>query len=115
VAEVVGILLDNCADHSGAPTARVTVEEDRADGTVAITVSDRGRGIGADVLARGFVLGSRGRDSAGQGIGLSHARRLAADLNGSLSVTGSPGLGTSVTLTLPAVPEAVLSGDSRGA
>jgi signal transduction histidine kinase len=115
VAEAVGILLDNCADHSGAPTARMTVSEDRAEGTVAITVSDRGRGIGADVLAGGFVWGSRGRDSAGQGIGLSRARRIAADLNGSLSVTGSPGLGTSVTLTLPAVPEPVLSGDSRGA
>jgi signal transduction histidine kinase len=93
----------------------VTVSEDRAHGTVAITVSDRGRGIGADVLARGFVWGSRGRDSAGQGIGLSHARRLAADLDGSLSVTGSPGLGTSVTLSLPVVPEAALSGDYRGA
>ncbi len=114
VAEVVGILLDNCADHSGTSTARVEVS-DRSDGTVAITVSDGGRGIGHDVLARGFAWGARGRDSNGQGIGLHHAGRLATDLGGSLAVTGSPGLGTSVTLTLPAVAAAVLGGESLGA
>ena len=114
VAEVVGILLDNCADHSGTSTARVEVS-DRSDGTVAITVSDGGRGIGHEVLAQGFAWGARGRDSNGQDIGLHHARRLAADLGGSLSVTGSPGLGTSATLTLPAVAAAVLGGESLGA
>ena len=51
VAEVVCILLDNCADHSGTSTARVEVS-DRPDGTVAIAVSDGGRGIDDEVLAQ---------------------------------------------------------------
>ncbi|MGH3346321.1 MAG: sensor histidine kinase [Nocardioides sp.] len=112
VAEVVGILLDNCADHSGTSSARLEVTESR-DGTVAITVSDRGRGIGSEVLARGFAWGARGSDSDGQGIGLHHAHRLAAELNGALAVTCSPGLGTSVTLTLPGVASVAVSGGSH--
>jgi signal transduction histidine kinase len=113
VAEVIGILLDNCADHSGTSAVRLKVT-DRSDGKVAITVSDRGRGIDPEVLARGFAWGARGQDSTGHGIGLHEAHRLAADLGGSLTVTGSPGRGTSVTLTLCGAATA-LSGESRGA
>ncbi len=119
VAEVVGILLDNCALHSGTATARVDVAE-TPDG-VTVTVSDEGRGIDDDVIARGFVWGSRGTASSGQGIGLHHAHRLASALNGTLTVVGAPGRGTSVTLTLPAVPATAgpgavgLGGESRGA
>jgi signal transduction histidine kinase len=113
VAEIIGILLDNSAAHSGTSAVRVKVTE-RPDGKVAITVSDRGRGIEPEVLARGFAWGVRGQDSHGHGIGLHEAHRLAADLGGSLSVTGSPGRGTSVTLTLCGAATA-LSGESRGA
>ncbi|HEX6150727.1 ATP-binding protein [Nocardioides sp.] len=113
VAEIVDILLENCADHSGTSTARLEVA-DRPDGAVDITVSDHGRGIERDVLARGFAWGSRGDESTGQGIGLHHAHELAARLGGSLAVTGYPGRGTSVTLTLPGTA-AVLSRESRGA
>lgn len=114
VAEVVSILLDNCADHSGTSLARLDVS-DRPDGTVAITVSDRGHGIADDVLARGFAWGARGRGSRGQGIGLHHAHRVAAALNGSLTVAGARDRGTSVTLTLPAVDAVALSGEPGGA
>ena len=114
VAEIVGILLDNCALHSGTTTARVDASETR-DG-VTVTVSDEGCGIEGDVIARGFPWGSRGTASSGQGIGLHHAHRLASGLNGTLTVTGAPGRGTSVTLTLPtARAGAALSGEARGA
>ena len=114
VAEVVGILLDNCALHSGTTTARVELAETHAG--VTVTVSDDGRGIDDDVIARGFQWGSRGAGSAGQGIGLHRAQSLATGLHGTLAVAGAPGHGTSVTLTLPAVPvRASLSGEPRGA
>ncbi len=113
VAEIIGILLDNSADHSGTSAVRIKVTE-RPDGQVAVTVSDRGRGIEPEVLARGFAWGVRGQDSNGHGIGLHEADRLAADLGGSLTVTGSPGRGTSATLTLSGAATA-LSGESRGA
>ncbi len=113
VAEIIGILLDNSADHSGSSDVRVKVTE-RSDGTVAITVSDHGRGIEPEVLQGGFAWGVRGPDSNGHGIGLHEAHRLAADLGGSLSVTGSPGRGTAATLTLSGTASA-LSGESRGA
>lgn len=114
VAEVVGILLDNCALHSGTSTARVDFAETAAG--VTVTVSDDGRGIDYDVIARGFPWGGRGAGSSGQGIGLHHAHRLAAELRGTLTVTGAPGHGTSVTLTLRGVPaDLALSGEPRGA
>lgn len=111
VAEVVGILLDNCARHSGTATARVVLAE--TPGGVTVTVSDEGRGIDDAVIARGFRWGGRGAASPGQGIGLHHAHRLAAGLDGTLTVARAPGRGTSATLTLPAV--SALRGESRGA
>ena len=54
------------------------------------------------------------RHHIGHGIGLHEAHRLAADLGGSLTVNGSPGHGTSVTLTLCGATT-TLSGESRGA
>jgi signal transduction histidine kinase len=114
VAEVVGILLDNCALHSGAASVRVDVAE-TSEG-VTVTVSDDGRGIDDDVIARGFPWGGRGAGSSGQGIGLHHAHRLAAELNGTLTVAGARGHGTSVTLTLRGVPaDLALRGEPRGA
>lgn len=114
IVEIVGILLDNCAVHSGTTTARLELSETR-DG-VTVTVSDEGRGIEDEVISRGFPWGSRGTASAGQGIGLHHAHRLASDQNGTLTVSGAPGRGTAVTLTLPAVRAgASLSGGARGA
>ncbi len=112
VAEIIGILLDNCADHSGTAQVRIKVVE-RPEGKVTVTVSDRGRGIDPEVLARSFTWGVRGEDSTGHGIGLHEAHRLATGLGGSLTVNGSPGRGTSATLTLCGTT--ALSGESRGA
>lgn len=111
VAEIVGILLDNCALHSGTATARVVLAE--TPDWVAVTVSDEGRGIDDAVIARGFPWGGRGAASSGQGIGLHHAHRLAAGLRGTLTVARAPSRGTSATLTLPAAP--ALEGEPRGA
>lgn len=99
-AEIVGILLDNCARHSGAASARVDVTG--RPGSVAITVSDDGRGVDPGLKSRAFDWGSRGADSSGQGIGLHVARQLARSQGGELALTVREGGGTSVTLTLPA-------------
>jgi two-component system sensor histidine kinase BaeS len=44
---------------------------------------------------------SRSRDTGGAGLGLTIARNLAEAHNGTITVTSSPGQGTTFTLRLP--------------
>ena len=82
LAEAVNILLENAARHAaGAP---VTVSAKASEGTVQIVCSDLGPGIPADLRGRLFDTGTRGSDSRGQGLGLSIARRILGEIDGSL-------------------------------
>jgi PAS domain S-box-containing protein len=70
---------------------------------VRLSVSDTGLGMDEATLARAiepfFSTKGRGR---GTGLGLSMAHGLASQLGGSLSITSTPGAGTTVELWLPA-------------
>jgi signal transduction histidine kinase len=74
---------------------------------VHIAVSDRGRGIDADDLAHIFEPFYRGRYAIerqihGNGLGLSLVRRIAEAHDGRVTVTSTPGEGTTFTMQLPA-------------
>jgi len=69
--------------------------------TIVLTVSDDGRGIPPEILAK---LGRRGEThgkAAGSGLGLFHARSTAESWGGRLVITSAPGQGTTVTIKLP--------------
>jgi signal transduction histidine kinase len=100
VAEIVRILLDNAARHADSPTTRIDVR--RVGGTVEVAVVDDGRGLPDEVRARLFAWGVRGAGSHGQGIGLSHARRLALHLGGYLVLDERAPRGTTFVLGLRA-------------
>jgi two-component system, sensor histidine kinase ChiS len=73
---------------------------------VALRVTDTGRGIEADELAKIFepfhqVEGSAKRQQAGTGLGLALARRLAELQGGSLSVESTRGAGSTFIVMLP--------------
>lgn len=75
----------------------------------AVHVTDTGVGIAADKLAtvfEPFVQINRGLTSSdvGVGLGLSISRDLARGMGGDLTVTSTPGAGSTFTLTLPAAP-----------
>ncbi|MEJ7811076.1 MAG: chemotaxis protein CheB [Gemmatimonadaceae bacterium] len=79
-----------------------------ADGAlVRIEVSDTGRGIPADQLERifePFVQVGRGLTTPatdGVGLGLAISRELARAMDGDLTVTSTPGVGSTFTLVLP--------------
>ncbi|MHB8631094.1 MAG: ATP-binding protein [Candidatus Limnocylindria bacterium] len=105
IEQAVANLVGNAVKYSpsGGP---VHVSVEPAADAVAISVSDRGIGIGADempTLARPFARGrGRARTFSGMGIGLYLARLVAEEHGGSLGIT-SPGedQGTTVTLKLP--------------
>lgn len=99
-------LLTNALRHT--PTGgTVTITVEQARGTVTITVSDNGDGIGAVQLPRIFERFYRGdaartRDQAGSGIGLTITKSIIGALGGDITAASDgPGLGATFTVTLP--------------
>ncbi len=92
VYRVMQEALNNVALHSGA--RRVQLSLDFSDGLVQLVVTDDGRGF--DVKA--------GRN--GQHLGLLGMRERAERLDGELRIDSNPGVGTCVTLRVPAAPGA---------
>jgi two-component system, chemotaxis family, sensor kinase CheA len=82
---------------------------------VAITVSDDGRGVSPELIARaresgsladvlataGFSTAAEVSDVAGRGVGLDAVKSHVEGLGGSLEVRSEPGRGTDLVLTLP--------------
>ena len=86
-----------------------------SDSKVQFLVHDTGIGIAPEHLERVFdsfwqVDQSSTRRVGGTGLGLSVARRLARLLGGEVTVTSSPGIGTTFTLTLPRLLRASVHG-----
>ena len=73
---------------------------------VAVTVSDNGEGMPAEVVARAaepfFTTKEVGK---GSGLGLSQVHGFVTQSDGRVAITSEPGIGTSVTLSLPALEE----------
>jgi len=97
-------LIDNAFKftHEGAVRASVRVAADR----VLYTIADTGIGIPAEAQRLVFeefrqVDGGLTREYGGPGLGLSLARRLARLLQGDVSVTSTPGAGSTFTLDVP--------------
>lgn len=114
-ADLVQTLVYNLADNArkamDGPVRKVLITGRLTEDRYQITVSDTGRGIPADQLARitepfYMVDKSRSRRQGGAGLGLALCQRIA-QLHGSrLDFISQPGTGTSVTFTLPLAPAA---------
>jgi two-component system sensor histidine kinase KdpD len=96
-------LLDNAMKYSPAGSA-VIIQVFRGDGTVALEMTDRGKGISAQEQARIFQRFYRSpsvQDQIpGSGLGLSIAHRIVHAHGGDLTVRSRPGE-TTFRLTLP--------------
>ena len=70
---------------------------------VSVRVSDNGRGIDPKDRERIFDLFRRAgaQDRPGEGIGLAHVRTLVRRLGGTITVDGTPGVGSTFTVTIP--------------
>ena len=100
-------LLTNAAKFTArGGDIRVRVD-DRSDDTVAIHVTDNGRGISKTLLPRVFEIFTQGsrsldRSDGGLGLGLTVAHRLVEMHGGSLTVLSEgAGWGSEFTITLP--------------
>lgn len=105
VQQIVLNLLSNAIKFTDAGgTIRMWCESDEA--LVRIHVTDSGRGIAANDLARIFdpfvQLDARGaRSKGGIGLGLAISLTLARGMNGDLTATSEVGVGSQFTLVLP--------------
>jgi signal transduction histidine kinase len=108
--QTVLVLLDNAVKYS-CPGGHVVLRafpSPAAPGHACLEVRDTGIGIEAEHLPH---LGerfyrvdkARSRETGGAGLGLSFAMGIARAHGGSLTVNSAPGIGTTATLTLPAM------------
>ncbi|WP_371483723.1 ATP-binding protein [Kitasatospora sp. NBC_00315] len=95
----------------GTVALDLAVEAGGAGEELVLTVRDTGVGITQDQQDRVFeefyqVRGPHQRGHSGTGLGLPYARRLTELLGGTLTLTSTPGQGTSVAVRLPPAPPA---------
>lgn len=103
--QVVKNLLSNAIKFTERGSVSLTVAAAPGDG-IAFIVADSGIGIAADQHESIFEAfrqadGTTNRRYGGTGLGLSISRDLATLLGGSISVSSTPGQGSTFTLVLP--------------
>jgi two-component system chemotaxis sensor kinase CheA len=126
ISETIVHLLRNAIAHgielpeerlrAGKPRAGlIELRAHQRGGMVAIEVADDGRGVAAELLARGEEAGSLAdllattgfstagevTEVSGRGVGLDAVKRSVEGLGGGLEVRSEPGRGTEVMLLLP--------------
>lgn len=111
IAQVLRNLISNALKFTEQGEIRVRAFNAEG-GLVSFSVTDSGIGIAAADLERIFdeftqIDGPVQRRVHGTGLGLALSRRLAEVLGGTLSVQSGVGLGSTFTLTIPAVHEEV--------
>jgi signal transduction histidine kinase len=99
-------LLSNAVKFTPSGGSASIIADRDAEGWLAIAVRDSGIGIAPSDLERVFdpftqLDGSLARRFQGSGLGLFLSRALAAAHGGTLSLSSSPGLGTTALLRLP--------------
>ena len=97
----LGNVLLNAARHT-PPGTPIEVQAALADGSLLLSVGDRGPGLSAEVLPRIFDRFFRGPGTAvGSGLGLTIAKGFVEAQGGSISANNRPGGGALFTLRLP--------------
>ena len=92
--------LQNVVKHAQATSAKVELRCD--DATAVLRVTDDGRGF--DLAQAGAVAGGTVAADAGTGYGLRSMAERAELVDGRLTVTSRPGIGTTVTAAVPVRP-----------
>ena len=85
-----------CCPHQAAQASRVSVDVSQAGGVLSIEVTDNGRGLQAEDLAKARSFGLRGLHERAETVG------------GWVDISSTPGTGTSLILSVP------LSGPENG-
>jgi signal transduction histidine kinase len=106
---VIDNLLENAHKYSPDPDAAIELVASHQGDDVAFEVRDRGIGIAPEDLPRIFTAffrteRSRSRETGGVGLGLTLARRIVEAHGGTIEATSAVNVGTTLRVTIPAVP-----------
>jgi signal transduction histidine kinase len=107
--QLVLILLDNAIKYT-PPGGQISVDLTQDATVIRLLVADSGVGIPAEALPHVFERfyradPARARDPGGTGLGLPIARWIVEQHKGQISLTSTPGQGTTATVLLPRVPQ----------
>ncbi|MBI6752377.1 sensor histidine kinase [Pseudomonas syringae] len=105
IGQVVNILVENALRYSAMGGELLIVGKASA-GRMELTVSDRGPGFDSENLEQVFdrfwrAERSRARYSGGSGLGLSIARAICIEHDGTIEVRNRPGGGSVIRLEIP--------------
>ena len=105
VTNIIHNLLDNAGKYSPEKPS-ITVSTKNVDGSLKISVKDNGIGMKEEDARRVFekyfrVSTGNIHDVKGFGLGLSYVKLMVEAHEGSVSITSSPGKGTTVEVTFP--------------
>ncbi len=97
-------LISNAIDaleRAPRPPGAIRVEAERANGSIAITVNDNGKGMDESQRARCFDLFFTTKEAgAGTGLGLAIVHQIVTEHGGTITVESAPELGTTFRLQL---------------
>ncbi len=107
--QVLIILIDNAVKYS-SQSSTVEVITDKNDNQFTVSIKDYGIGVPQEDLQKIFdrfyrVDKARSREKGGQGLGLSIAKRMVDNYNGSIVADSVEGEWTMITVTLNGVFE----------
>lgn len=107
LVQAVANLIDNAVKYS-PDERRLSIGAAAEGSRVRLWCSDRGRGIPPEEIPRVFERFYRGRSAGefGSGLGLSIVRRIVEQHGGTVEITSTAGLGTTVVVHLPAITRA---------
>ena len=106
ISQILHNILGNAVKFTDAGSVTLTVGTERDD-ALTFSVRDTGVGMTPEQVARVFEAFEQAeagttRRFGGTGLGMSIVRRLVEAMAGKISVTSTPGVGTEVTIRLPA-------------
>jgi two-component system phosphate regulon sensor histidine kinase PhoR len=110
LVQVLDNLISNAVRYGcDRPDSRIEISASHNGRWVTLNVTDHGPGIARDHLPRVTerfyrVDAARSRESGGTGLGLAIVKHIVERHKGALEVKSTVGLGTSVSVRLPAAP-----------
>jgi signal transduction histidine kinase len=106
MTQVFENLINNALNYSDRLTS-IQISAARHNGNIHITLKDSGQGIPAKDIPHVFGKFFRARNASlsGTGLGLSIVRKVVEDHNGFVTIDSALGIGTIVSIVLPAVQE----------
>ncbi len=112
-----GVLIDNLVSNAikyNRPSGSVTISGAEADGEVVLSVADTGIGIPQSCRAllfqEFFRVEQPGGKRPGTGLGLAIAKRIVAEMGGTIEVESAEGAGSTFRVRVPAWRETAPEG-----